>query len=298
MTLNDGKTQLLYYFCRLQVPGVGLPAGRFAGHLDRMFALFQSKTPDAAWARFLESLYAVDAYLAGACLEGEPRAWETLFSARAGRADRLLVDALRARAVRLYPRDEEKQESAVTDFWGHLIVAETPGATPILARYDGQRPLVPWLIRIFQNWHISQLRSRSRRVESLAEDDLLPERETLAEPDPRWHEAFCDAARGWLASLKDHELLLLGLRLRYRLSQREVATLMKVHEGTISRQITQLRDRCLEVVGEQLVAQGWAGDDLGGFVSTEMESLLLDEPRLSADHLAHLLKAKGLAVPA
>ena len=67
-----------------------------------------------------------------------------------------------------------------------------------------------------------------------------------------------------------------------------------VHEGTISRQTTSLRDRCLEVIGKQLLAQGWTGDDLSGFVLNEMGTLLMDEPRLSVDHLAELLAARGV----
>src|SRR5262249_10311845 len=162
------------------------------------------------------------------CLEGNARAWEYLFAARASRADCLLADALRARAVRLYPRDEERQENAVNEFWSHLLVADTPGSLPVLARYDGQRPLVPWLIRVFQNWHISQLRHRAG-MQPLPEDDLaLPM--SIPEQDGSWHEAFCLAAREWLGKLGDNELLILGLRLRYRMSQREVATLLGVHE--------------------------------------------------------------------
>src|SRR5262249_55239407 len=155
------------------------------------------------------------------------------------------------RAVRLYPRDEERQESAVLEFWSHLLVAEGESRPPTLARYDGQRPLVPWLIRVFQNWHISQLRAQAG-IGPLPEDDLAP-----ALPGPangQWHEAFCLAAQEWLAGLSEGELLILGLRMRYRLSQREVAQLLGVHEGTISRQTTQLRDRCLEAIGNQLVA--------------------------------------------
>jgi RNA polymerase sigma factor (sigma-70 family) len=191
--------------------------------------------------------------------------------------------------VRLYPRDEEKQDSAVTEFWSHLLVPNNPSSTATLARFDGLRPLVPWLIRVFQNWHISRLRHHGD-AGPLPEDDLaaaLP-----AEADGRWHEAFCLAAREWLAGLSDNELLLLGLRMRYRLSQREVAQTLGVHEGTISRQTTHLRDRCLEVIGQQLLTQGWTGDDLGGYVLNEMGHLLTDEPRLSADALSSLLAHK------
>jgi RNA polymerase sigma factor (sigma-70 family) len=196
--------------------------------------------------------------------------------------------------VRLYPRDDERQDGAVSEFWSHLLVADRPGSRPVLARYDGERPLVPWLIRVFQNWHISQLRHRAS-VQALPEDDLalpLPE-----EANGRWHEAFCLAARECLGELSEQELLILGLRSRYRLSQREVAGLLGLHEGTVSRQTAHLRDHCLESIGNRLVAQGWTGDDLSGFVLNEMGSLLLDEPRLAADRLAALLAARGKSLP-
>jgi hypothetical protein len=83
------------------------------------------------------------------------------------------------------------------------------------------------------------------------------------------------------------------LRLRYRLSQREVATLLEMHEGTISRRTDHLRDQCLDFIGKRLVEQGWTGDDLSDYVRTEMQNLLLDDPRLSADNLARLLAARG-----
>jgi len=209
--------------------------------------------------------------------------------------DCLLVDALRARAVRLYPRDEERQESAVAEFWSHLLVADTEGSLPVLARYDGQRPLVPWLIRVFQNWHISQLRHRAG-IQALPEEDLalpLPESE-----NGQWHETFCQAARECMGELTDNELLILGLRLRYRLSQRDVAQLLGLHEGTISRQTTQLRDRLLDAIGQKLIEQGWTGEDLSGYVLNEMAGLLMDDPRLSADRLAALLAARGKKLPA
>jgi RNA polymerase sigma factor (sigma-70 family) len=292
-----GKSQLVYVFCRLQAPAIAIPGDRFAQHLDRMFKLAQSKVSGLTWEQYLDKLYAVDSFLASACLEGHQRGWEALFSARAGRADRLLVDALRARAVRLFPHDEERQDTAVTDFWGHLIVSETPGSVPILARYDAMRPLVPWLIRTFQNWQISLLRAHAGRSEALPDDDLLTEPTAARDPDLRWHEIFCQSAREWLSALTDNDLMFLGLRMRYRLSQRDVAELLEVHEGTISRRVTQLRDTCLEAVGKELLSAGWDGDDLSGFIYSEMASLLMDEPRLSADSLAKLLGTKGKRLP-
>src|SRR5205814_2222410 len=210
-----------YHFCRLQLPAVHLGPEQFETHLQRTFDVYRAKQAVmATWESYLDSLHALDWFLAAACLEGSTPAWECLFAARAGRSDCLLVDALRARAVRLYPRNEERQDSAVTEFWSHLLVSETPGSVRVLARYDGQRPLVPWLIRVFQNWHISQLRQHGG-VQTLPEDDvMLP---LPAEADGRWHEAFCLAAREYLQELGEGEMLILGLRLRYRMSQREVA---------------------------------------------------------------------------
>jgi RNA polymerase sigma factor (sigma-70 family) len=288
---SDARTDLLYHFCRLQMPAVSLPEDACSRHLERTFQLHRTKAGESSsWDSYLDNLYPLDWFVASACLEGNARAWEHLFAARAGRTDCLLMDALRARAARLYPRDEERQDSAVTEFWSHLFVPETPGSTAVLARYDGQRPLVPWLIRVFQNWHISQLRRRGG-AQALPEDDVaLP---LPAEAESRWHELFCQAARDWLNQLENTELLILGLRLRYRLSQREVATMLNIHEGTVSRRTDALRDQCLEFVSKRLVREGWTGEDLSEFIRTEMAGLLLDDSRLSADHLAKMLGKKS-----
>src|SRR4029078_12162744 len=103
---------------------------------ERTYSLFRDKVDAAAtWPAYLDHLYPVDWFLASACIAGDGRAWEALcaavlggcaraweplFAAGAGRSDCLLLDALRARAVRLYPRDEERQDSAVSEFWSHL----------------------------------------------------------------------------------------------------------------------------------------------------------------------------------
>jgi RNA polymerase sigma factor (sigma-70 family) len=285
---------LLYHYCRVQLPSLPLERSCFNIHLKRTFAVFQAKSAGASYEIYLTTLHALDWQVACACLEGSPQAWDHLFASRAGRSDCLLVDALRARAVRLYARDEERQESAVAEFWSHLLVAESAGSVPVLARYDGQRPLVPWLIRVFQNWHISQLRHRAG-TQALPDDEV-------AEPFPdrdagHWHEPFRSAASEEIEKLSDAELLILGLRLRYRLSQREVAHLLGVHEGTISRQTSHLRDRVLAGIEARLLALGWTGDDLSSFVLTEMGSVLMDEPRLAAGRLARLLAARGKILP-
>ena len=300
--MNGIHTTLLYHFCRLRLPRLNLPADAFARHTLRAFELHRVKSAregrGATWEDFFDNLHALDWFIACACLEGLDEGWRALFHARASRTDALLVDALRARAVRLFPRDPERQEEAVAEFWGFLLAGEREGSTPVLARYDGQRPLVPWLIRVFQNKHLSELRhDRGRRP--LPEDDL-DERDLPfpSDGDDRWHEEFRQAAREWLADLPDSEALILGLRLRYRLSQREAAAVLGINEGNVSRQTAKLRDHCLERIGRRLQELGWTGDDLGGYILKEMDTLLLDEPRLSADRLAALLAARGKKQPA
>jgi RNA polymerase sigma factor (sigma-70 family) len=292
--MTSPRQDLLFHFCRLQRPAVRLPRPRFDAHLQRTLALFRAKEPEVTEAAYLDGLYALDWYTACGCLEKDNASWETLFAARTGRADCLLVDALRARAARLYPRDEQRQENAVDEFWGQLLVADH--GLPTLARYDGQRPLVPWLIRVFQNAHVSRLRSGSM-LKALPDDDLALPLPESPPAEARWHEVFVRAARDCLADLSDTELLILGLRMRYRLSQREAAALLGVHEGTVSRQTDKLRDRCIDAIRERLVNDGWTGEDLQSLVLKEMAGVLLDDPRLGADHLARLLAARGKAPP-
>lgn len=278
------QTTLLYHFSRLRLPAVALPLAAFTRRLDRARA-----ASTLSLAQFLENLHAVDWFLACACLEGLQPAWEALFVARASRTDALLIDALRARAVRLFPRDPEQQEEVVTDFWGYLLAGEREGSVPILARYDGQRPLVPWLIRVFQNKQLSQMRKDKGEVtlpdEDLGEADAyLPE-----DSDARWHEQFRAAAHEWFAELGDQDVLLLGLRLRYKLSQREVAKLLGIHEGNVTRKIDGISQKCHERIGQSLRELGWTGEDLYGFIRKEMYSVLLEEPRLAADRLAAMV---------
>jgi RNA polymerase sigma factor (sigma-70 family) len=294
---DDARIALLYHFCRLQLPAIALSEATFRTHLLRTFRLYWPKSAEPlTWAGYLDGLYALDWLVCVGCLEGLEPAWELLFAARTGRSDCLLVDALRARACRLYPRDEERQDSAVTEFWSQLIVSESESGTGVLMRYDGQRPLAPWLIRVFQNLHLSKLRQHAG-IASLPDDEIAMPLPSAPKADPRWHEAFCTAARDWLGDVSESERLILGLRWRYRMSQREVASLLGVHEGTVSRQTDKLRDRALEVIGQRLVAEGWTGDDLEGFILTEMGGLLVDDPRLSAEQLARALAARGKEPP-
>ncbi len=297
MFVVDPRLPLLYHYCRIQRPKLILSYQQFTTHLQRMYERARQLQPNLHWNHFLEQWPPLGGFLAAACLEKIDAAWEQLFCARVGQADRLLLDALRSRAARLYPRQDYEQETVISDFWAQLLVPPTEGSLPILARYDGLRPLVPWLLRVFQNRNISRLRSPSEHHASLGEEDYLESEEQLdSHASTVWHEAFCDAARAWLHSLTDQELVILGLRWRYQLSQRQIAQLLKVHEGTLSRQLDKLRERCLTEIQQQLEQQGWSENDIQGYILQEMATVLTEESRLSLASLSRKLKHLGITV--
>jgi RNA polymerase sigma factor (sigma-70 family) len=280
----------LFLFARLQFPRFPLSDELLLSHLERTFQLYQAKQEaPLSWQAYLDGLYILDWYVCVGCLERLEAAWETLFAARTGRTDCLLVDALRLRAARLYPADLAAQEQAVSEFWSRLLVPDRPASLPILARYDGRRPLVPWLIRVFQNEHISRLRQTPDS--SLEEDDhFVPADLRPADAGAsRWRELFVQAAQEWLSQLPEEDLLLLGLRWRYRLNQREAARLFGLNEGTLTRRTDKLRERALDFFRRRLEAEGWTGEDLTPFILSELGQVLTDDPRLSAEHLAFLL---------
>jgi len=81
------------------------------------------------------------------------------------------------------------------------------------------------------------------------------------------------------------------------MSQREVATLLGVHEGTISGRTTSFGIMPCKRLGI-VSSRGVDRDDLEQFVLTELGGVLTDDPRLSAEELRRLLSAKGKSVPA
>src|SRR5262249_60064600 len=115
------------------------------------------------------------------------------------------------------------------------------------------------------------------------EDIAYPMNPTpVTDPAGRWHEVFVQAARDWLGAIDDEERLLLGLRWRYRLSQREAAKLFGLNEGTLTRRTDKLRDRALEQIGGRRGGEGGAGGGLGGVVFTGLGAGPAADPRPAA----------------
>ena len=199
------QTPLLFHFCRVQLPAVAMARDVFSTHLERTFGLYSGKANGAAkWDTFLDNLYPLDWYVASACLEGDGAAWEYVRLA-GDRADCLLIDALRAPPP-VSTRATTSARCAVsgsepTPGRGHrstgLGGATMGGAAGALAD------------RVFQNWHVSQLRGRSPHA--LPEDDLglpMPESADATGTTPSGLPARIGSA------LHRAEVLSLGLRLR------------------------------------------------------------------------------------
>lgn len=296
----QARTDALYYYLRFQLPSVTLDLPSYRQHLHRTYARNRTAAEQAArsWSEYLDHLYGIDWYVCCGCLERQRAAWQALFATRTGRSDRLLIDALRAHAARLQPGNEYDQESSVSEFWSLLLVPERPGSLPFLERYDGQRPLAPWLVTVYRNWLTSRV-SRSRS--NFSYDDELTTPPTADHPPirDRWLEVFTTAAHDWLAGLDDRQVLLLGLLWRYRLDQRSAAKLIGIHEGNISKRLTKINDLLRSQVGAAMRAEGWEGEDseLGEYILREMAAVLLDSPRLSAAHLGQLLAREGKTAP-
>jgi RNA polymerase sigma factor (sigma-70 family) len=296
----QARTEALYYYLRFQLPEVRLDLPRYRQHLYRTYTRNRTTAKQAArsWSEYLDHLYGVDWYVCCGCLERQRAAWQVLFATRTGRSDRLLIDALRAHAARFYPGNEHDQESCVSEFWSLLLVPPQDDSLPVLERYDGQRPLAPWLVTVFRNWLISRL-NHTRHSFSYDDELTVPPGSEAPAIRDRWSEVFTAAAHDWLAGLDDRQILLLGLLWRYRLDQRSAAKLIGIHEGNISKRLTKINDQLRSQVGAAMRAEGWEGEDseLGEYILREMAAVLLDAPRLSAAYLGQLLAREGKSLP-
>lgn len=126
-----------------------------------------------------------------------------------------------------------------------------------LARFDADRPLRPWLLRIVRNLARDRARRlRVRRVEPLepADDGLLidpidprPSPEEAAGREEIQHEL-------WIAvrSLPRKHREVVALRDYLDLSYDEIATVLRVPRGTVMSRLHRARSRLREQLGGRL----------------------------------------------
>lgn len=175
-----------------------------------------------------------DLFLAAACEEGVPGAWET-FTARYG-------PTLVALAIRRGASRAEAEELA-REIPGELYAAPPGGgARTRLGTFDGTGSLAAWLGMIVHRRIVDRRRDSARSrvsAEAIAAEGAAP---AAAEADPaaladdaetarRFEEAFREA---W-GALSPRETLAVLLRYRDALPQRSIARILDVGEPRVSR---------------------------------------------------------------
>ncbi|VTS06396.1 sigma-70 family RNA polymerase sigma factor [Tuwongella immobilis] len=287
------QVRAIYQFARLRLPRIQLPWDVFLARFRNAYARTlrtqeRAHTVPPTPEEYVLRVYALDSYLCFGCLNNDRVAWQMLFQTHT-QADAILHETLRKHLCHFFPRDPDRQDDKLNTFWGNLILAEREGQTPILERYDGLRPLVPWLITVFDNWIRSEQRPTVRMVQRDEDAPEIAETRDEDSGNSQWHELFGEAAREWLSTLEGRNLLVIGLLWVHQLNQRSVAQLLGVHEGTVTRIRQALKTEADEAIIPVLERNGWTGDDLTPFWGSEMASVLNRDPRLSAQAIRKLL---------
>lgn len=176
--------------------------------------------------RALPKVETGDYYLAVACDQGLPGAWEQLQK----RYRRPLHAMMRRRGARGREVDE-----LLDDVWGRLAEPATKSEVRTrLGTYDGRSPLLPWLVTV--GWRL--LTDRWRRAAGVVSSERPVEAQ---QQDPTEHIAGAEMEqlvadvleRAW-ESLTTRELEVVVLKYRHRLPQTEIARRLRVTPGRIT----------------------------------------------------------------
>jgi RNA polymerase sigma-70 factor len=215
-------------------PGPGPTFEAYARHvLDRTRRRLSGDGGDPPGDEVAEALSRAalaDLYLAAACEENLPGAWEAF----AGFA-RTTVLALALRAGASRAEAEELAQSIP----GELYAAPPGGAARTrLGTYDGSGSLAGWLAVIVRRRVADRRRGPAAAMVEIPAVPETRERDpaVLAE-DAETARVFGEALRGAWAELTDRERFVLRLRFRDGVAQREIARLLGVGEPRVSRSI-------------------------------------------------------------
>lgn len=195
-----------------------------------------------------------DLYLAVACEDGVPGAWERF----AERYERTIV----ALAVRRGASNADAEELA-SELPGELFTPPPDGGSRTrLGTFDGAGSLQGWLAVIVQRRLADRRRVAVRVVPLPDGHDALPAREGAGSGDPvglavgaemgrRFDEALRDA---WTA-LTPREALVILLRYRDGVPQNEIARMLGIGEPRVSRTLSgaaaKIRDGVVRRVGHE-----------------------------------------------
>jgi RNA polymerase sigma-70 factor (ECF subfamily) len=190
----------------------------------------------------LDTMLVEDVYLVTACVEGDERAMAYM--------DRQYFPAARATLVRLGVQDAAIEET-LQELRRQLFVERPPKASS----YKGRGSFRGWLRAVAGRMALRERRRAARNVswkESAADageaddPDLAYMRRKYAEP---FQLAFQETLRG----LSVDDRLLLKQRFAHRLNLEELAGIHGVHVSTVSRRVTDARERLVSGTRDALM---------------------------------------------
>ncbi len=223
----DESLARVWEAARAAWPGIALDAAPFVRHLAERIQ------PGASLLRAFTDLHTADLYLACACALDLPGALRRFDEHHAETISRT------ARKVDRGPFFVDEVHQRVR----HKLFIATPTTPARITRYEGRGALASWLVMVVQREALNLKREENSRdrIDQSAEPPLPirdPELDALQSGDRiRFQEAFKAA----IATLTPHERILLRLHVVEGQSHDQIASIYRVHQTTVSRQIDRAR---------------------------------------------------------
>jgi RNA polymerase sigma-70 factor (ECF subfamily) len=212
----------------------GLSVERFAAALDvSLERAFAGAAPGGREVeRYLDGLHLEDLALACACADGHDEAWDRFIR------DHRPVLYRAADAIDPAGAARELADSLYGELFG---VAERDGRRLSLFRYfHGRSSLATWLRAILAQRHVDCL--RQRRLDPLPEDDVVPAKSVLPDPNrPRFLSAMREAVAAAIEHLAPRDRLRLALYYAQELTLAQAGRTLGEHEATASRHLARTR---------------------------------------------------------
>lgn len=196
---------------------------------------------------FWRSLHLRDLALARACARGNEVAWNEFL-----RKFRQPMQQAAIAITRSSSAGEELADSLYAELFG--LVQRDGVRTSPLASYSGRGALMGWLRATLAQRHVNQHR-RTHREDPLVGEDY-PAHATQAPPEPHDLLRLSSAVREVLSSLAPEDRFVLSAYFLDGHTLLEVATLLGVHEATVSRRVRKLTDRLHKQLVRKLEAGG------------------------------------------
>jgi RNA polymerase sigma-70 factor (ECF subfamily) len=206
-------------------------------------SLGDNATGDDA-VRIITSLHGNDLYLAFACAQHSPVAWDRFISIY-----RKYTHDLTAFVCPVKSMIYELAETILTD----LFLPDRSGYSRI-ASYDGRSSLATWLRAIICHRAINERERKFNGMTQLNEDifEKADERALLSIEmvlrSSRYQELIKDSLEGACNELTDRERLMLLLRYDNGLQLGQIGCLFGLHQATITRQLERAQTKIRQAV--------------------------------------------------